>query len=1017
MKTYKKLLATLLAIAMICVLTACVQPETPAGNTATVTYYNGEEVYETATVEIGSKLTLPEDPDGEKGKGLVGWSTIDGDVEEIIDPATYVVEANVNLYAVWADVYTVVINADNGTPFTVKEVFAGTVIEQPADPVKEGFKFVEWRDALAETTYDWTKPIQADITIKAMYGDGSPNRVSDTKWDFTLGHGAWIGGQGGWGRVENGINATDMVYTTTEDGYAAWGFTLTDSLENIPEINGENDKGFGMKFLYNEGISVEASKAKLVVVYVKPKYYPIDIYGDLNDQFRISILTSNGGMIYGYGTGSEDWTVRSDGGSKSLVQADIMEDGWIRVQFKIHELKVWSEDAILKSMSLAFVQRPSTPVMDIISVKSIELLDQEEFIDPHVIDYVTNNQWDMTKEEESADWFGVMQTGSNTTSVTTTIDANGTQYVYGHTNAWRAMVMNLAKIDVSKCSGTLAVTMDTKGMSITQYRIYIVTDKGGDLYKNSGRDDVACYYTATSPTELVDGWTIVPNADGTITVYYDLTKLEYWNGATELQGLSFVTVDATTNGTVVYKTVSLVDTVKEHNCETDGHKWVDATCTTAKTCSVCGATEGEAGGGHAWADATCTAPKTCTICGETEGEANGHTFVDATCTSRVTCSTCGTKKGERLDHNYVDGVCSGCGLEQVTEFTQNKWDMTKEADASQWYCAQAYKEVKPSLVYSEMTEAGFKANYGHKNAWKGIILKDVQIDIAKLSGLLSFTYYTEDLDITNYRIHVLTDKGGDLLSNTSGTPSDYYVAVAIADIAGSDVWTRTENADGSVTVTFDLTTLPFFADGTVLMGMDIVTVANSTTGEWRSITYKSIELEEKVTHDWDMTKEADASQWYNAQAYTAVKPEVTTSEITDAGFKVNYLHKNGWKGIILKDVSLDITKLSGLLSFTYIEEMDITNYRVHVLTDKGGSLTDNTTGTPSDYYIAIPVADIAGSEAWTRTVNADGSITVTFDLTTLPFFADGTVLMGMDIVTVTATGTTGTVTYKSIAIN
>ena len=37
MKTYKKLLAIVLAVAMICVLAACNQPETPAGNTATVT--------------------------------------------------------------------------------------------------------------------------------------------------------------------------------------------------------------------------------------------------------------------------------------------------------------------------------------------------------------------------------------------------------------------------------------------------------------------------------------------------------------------------------------------------------------------------------------------------------------------------------------------------------------------------------------------------------------------------------------------------------------------------------------------------------------------------------------------------------------------------------------------------------------------------------------------------------------------------------------------------------------------
>ena len=40
---------------------------------------------------------------------------------------------------------------------------------------------------------------------------------------------------------------------------------------------------------------------------------------------------------------------------------------------------------------------------------------------------------------------------------------------------------------------------------------------------------------------------------------------------------------------------------------------------------------------HDWADATCTAPKTCSLCGATDGEANGHTEetvagTPATCT-------------------------------------------------------------------------------------------------------------------------------------------------------------------------------------------------------------------------------------------------------------------------------------------------------------------------------------------------------------------------------------------------
>ena len=378
MKKWKRLLAALLAVAMICTMASCAEPKDPVGEDVTVTFYNGDQVYETITAKTGEKLTLPQAPKAEKGLGFAGWSTIDGDVEEIIDPDTYIVRGDLKLYAVWVDVFTVTINADNGSPFEVLEVLAGTLLEKPADPEKEGFRFVEWRDALKDVTFDFSKPIYNDVILKAMYGDGSANRISDTKWDFSGGiHGSWIGAQGGWKYEVNGLRAEDMVYKTTEDGYAAWGFTLTDSLDKIPEVNGNNAAGLGMKYIYNEGINVDANKAKVVVIYLKPKYYPIDMATSPEDQFRISVLTSNGGMIYGYGKGSEAWSLRTDGAGANLIQVDRMEDGWLRVQFKIHKLDVWSEDAVVKSMAISFVQRKSNPVMDIISVKSIELLDQE----------------------------------------------------------------------------------------------------------------------------------------------------------------------------------------------------------------------------------------------------------------------------------------------------------------------------------------------------------------------------------------------------------------------------------------------------------------------------------------------------------------------------------------------------------------------------------------------------------------------------------------------------------------
>ncbi|MBQ7415793.1 MAG: starch-binding protein, partial [Oscillospiraceae bacterium] len=75
------------------------------------------------------------------------------------------------------------------------------------------------------------------------------------------------------------------------------------------------------------------------------------------------------------------------------------------------------------------------------------------------------------------------------------------------------------------------------------------------------------------------------------------------------------------------------------------------TCTTAGyttyTCTVCGDSytgNVVAALGHSWTDATCTAPKTCSICGATEGEALGHeayTYAYADGVHTLTCTKCG----------------------------------------------------------------------------------------------------------------------------------------------------------------------------------------------------------------------------------------------------------------------------------------------------------------------------------------------------------------------------------------
>lgn len=61
---------------------------------------------------------------------------------------------------------------------------------------------------------------------------------------------------------------------------------------------------------------------------------------------------------------------------------------------------------------------------------------------------------------------------------------------------------------------------------------------------------------------------------------------------------------------------------------------------TETTASVCN---------HSWKDATCTTAKTCTLCGATEGDVGGHTFT-------ATCTACGQENSDfvpLMDGNWT----------------------------------------------------------------------------------------------------------------------------------------------------------------------------------------------------------------------------------------------------------------------------------------------------------------------------------------------------------------------------
>jgi hypothetical protein len=112
---------------------------------------------------------------------------------------------------------------------------------------------------------------------------------------------------------------------------------------------------------------------------------------------------------------------------------------------------------------------------------------------------------------------------------------------------------------------------------------------------------------------------------------------------------------------------------------------------------------------HDWIDATCTTPKTCSLCGKTEGEALGH-IEEIIPAEAATCEESGLTEGVR---------CSRCGEilveQQVIPALGHKYtsevtlDPTCTTDGIRTYtcsngCGETYTEVIPALGHNYVSE-------------------------------------------------------------------------------------------------------------------------------------------------------------------------------------------------------------------------------------------------------------------------------------------------------------------------
>ena len=107
--------------------------------------------------------TKPKDPT-RSGYKFVEWQ-LDNKAYDFSTKVT----KDITLKAIWKEIitYKVTFDSDGGSQVTAQNVIEGEKATKPTNPTKSGYTFKEWQ--LNGTTYDFSKPVTANIELKALW--------------------------------------------------------------------------------------------------------------------------------------------------------------------------------------------------------------------------------------------------------------------------------------------------------------------------------------------------------------------------------------------------------------------------------------------------------------------------------------------------------------------------------------------------------------------------------------------------------------------------------------------------------------------------------------------------------------------------------------------------------------------------------------------------------------------------------------------------------------------------------
>ena len=272
-----------------------------AGTPLLVTLHANNGTDDTVQQKIyGGKGTLPANAFTCDGKVFVGWAASAGGEVLYQDGAAVTLEADLDLYAVWADAYTVTFDNDGSTTEVLVPQSSAIGSRLPAAPAKRGYTFGGWFSGDTQLTAKTV--ITGDMTCTAKW----------TAITYTIAFSA----NEGTGTMESISAAYDEDVTLPKNAFTRPGYSFSGWGTYSGTSYGTYQDEQTVRNLASE-------QGKTVTLYAAWRGLPVDVTLKLNyegaeDITRTGIVGSN----YNY-------IVTESGGSKFSQVADPIRTGYI----------------------------------------------------------------------------------------------------------------------------------------------------------------------------------------------------------------------------------------------------------------------------------------------------------------------------------------------------------------------------------------------------------------------------------------------------------------------------------------------------------------------------------------------------------------------------------------------------------------------------------------------------------------------------------------------------------------